>query len=118
MEIKDITTGASSGSTNHDCHLDYKCTVFIWIHGFFFFIAEEPTPLPPYGGAWYEDYDEYGMSMKICIIPQMFCRSFTALCLDVNNDFSQRKERRWDRWKLDRKGERESSERERTAREG
>lgn len=119
MEIKDRTTGASSGSTNHGCHLDSKCTGFIWIHGFFFPIPEEPTALPPYGGAWYDDYDEYGISMKICIIPQMFCSSLTALCLDVNNDFffPKRKERRWDGWKLDRKGERESSERERKARE-
>lgn len=28
-----------------------------------FFYAEEPTATPPYDGTWYDDYDEYGMSM-------------------------------------------------------
>lgn len=51
-------------STKLGSHLER----FIQIHGFFFLITEEPTALPPYGGTWYDDYDEYGMSMKICII--------------------------------------------------
>lgn len=32
---------------------------------FFLLLPEELTVAPPYEETWYDDYDEYGMSMKI-----------------------------------------------------
>lgn len=31
---------------------------------FIVFVTEEPTTASPYEGTWYDDYDEYGMSMR------------------------------------------------------
>lgn len=75
---------------------------------FFLLLPEEPTVAPPYEETLYDDYDEYGMSMKIRSIFEI---SLTGRCLQIYSDFSQREERRWDGWEMDREGERESTKR-------
>lgn len=34
---------------------------------FSFLATEEPAVTPPYEDMWYDLYDEYGMSMELCL---------------------------------------------------
>lgn len=51
----------------------------------FLFYADEPTATPPYEGTWYDDYDEYGMSMDTCRHTQMFCIRLTGSANKANS---------------------------------